>query len=88
MDSNQQHRRKGNTMATTVYNLANNAEMTFASNATDAVIAAYALEHKDGNTWEYRKRYGHLLRYGSRSVSCGDWAALWAPSMRSMEHGL
>lgn len=31
---------------------------------------------RDGSTWEYRARYGHLLQRGKNTVSCGDWCAL------------
>ncbi|HEU4454291.1 MAG TPA: hypothetical protein VFR81_14580 [Longimicrobium sp.] len=31
---------------------------------------------RDGHTWDYRARYGHLVMRGTRTVSCGDWCAL------------
>lgn len=41
-----------------------------------AVIVAYAQSLGDHNTWNYERRYGHLVREGRVTVSCGDWCAL------------
>lgn len=43
----------------------------------EAVIAAHAqLDHKDFNTWDYEKRYGHLVKQGQFSVNVGDYSAI------------
>ena len=67
-------------MTTRVINLLTGAEYTYSIPATEAVVAAYALyEKRDGNTWNYRKHYGHLLRIvenqGRRYAACGDFHA-------------
>lgn len=41
-----------------------------------AVIAAYAQERGDWNTWEYPLRYEALVERGRGVVACGDWCAL------------
>lgn len=44
--------------------------------ATEAVIAAHAQEQGDYNTWDYWRRYGHLVVSSPRAVTCGDWSVL------------
>lgn len=41
--------------------------------ATDAVIAAYAQSKGDWNTWDYRKRYAHMVRSTNMHVFLLDW---------------
>ncbi len=41
-----------------------------------AVMAAYAQDLKDLNTWDYERRYGHLTKTGMTTVRCGDFCAL------------
>ncbi len=41
-----------------------------------AVMAAYAQDRKDFNTWDYERRYGHLIKTGMTTVRCGDFYAL------------
>lgn len=45
----------------------------YTSTPEEAVIAAYARQQNDGNTWQWRDRYGHLVIKGKHTVSCGDW---------------
>ena len=40
----------------------------------DAVMAAYAQEKGDFNTWECEQKYGHLVREGRACYGLGDWA--------------
>lgn len=42
----------------------------------EAVIAAHAQSRNDWNAWDYAERYGELVVYGKRTVSCGDFCAL------------
>lgn len=39
----------------------------------EAVIAAYAQEHGDYNTWEYFDKYKVLVERGKLTITCGDW---------------
>lgn len=70
-------------MVTTVMNLNTGADSIYTCPPAEAVIAAYAQSLGDWNTWDYQKRYGHMLiRADSRVisgrviVSCGDFAAI------------
>lgn len=62
-------------MTTTVHNLSTDEERTYTLGAREAVIAARAQVHGDWNTWDYEKKYGHLVEHGKVSVACGDWVA-------------
>ena len=43
----------------------------------EAVIAAHAqLQRNDWNTWDYEKRYGHLVEHGKHTVTVGNHTAL------------
>lgn len=57
----------------TVTNLATQEVKTYTCSAREAVIAAYAQEHKDWSTWEYQERYGHKVEVSARFLLCGDW---------------
>lgn len=61
---------------TRVLNLATGEEQLYTCGAYNAVIAAYAMEHNDFNTWIYNTRYCQLVREGKRTYSCGNWAVL------------
>lgn len=41
-----------------------------------AVISAYAQGHQDWNTWNYEKKYGHLVTEHRTFVQCANWVAL------------
>ena len=42
-----------------------------------AVLAAYALvAMRNGHSWEWQERYGHLLETGKHAVFCGDFGAV------------
>jgi uncharacterized phage-like protein YoqJ len=38
-----------------------------------AVIAAYAQDKKDWNTWNYDK-YQHIVQETDHIITCGDWS--------------
>lgn len=43
----------------------------------NALIAAYAqFKKKDFNTWDYEKRYGHLVEEGPKTFLLGDFTVL------------
>jgi len=76
-------------MTVAVVNLATLSEKTYCGlSPREAVIAAYAQDRGDWNTWGYSKRYGHLVRTGKVSVSCGDWAAILCPAPSPQENGM
>lgn len=58
-----------------VFNLATQQELGYFLPPALAVVAAYAQERKDYNTWMYYK-YWPLLEYSPRVVTCGDWCAI------------
>lgn len=58
-----------------VFNLATQEEKIYFISPALAVVAAYAQERKDYNTWNYYK-YWELLEYSPRVVTCGDWSAI------------
>ena len=62
---------------TRVFNLATRQELLYFLPPALAVVAAYAQERKDWNTWQYMK-YWTLLEYSPRVVTCGDWSAIHA----------
>ena len=64
-------------MTITVMNLATEQQITYGCSPQEAVIAAHAQEQNDWNTWDYAKRYGHLVQWGKHTVLCGDWSAFW-----------
>ena len=71
---------KGSTL-TDVHDLRNYDELTYSLPPREAVIAAYAQSKGDWNTWDYEKKYAHLVRFSGtndRTVSCGDFAAVMA----------
>lgn len=41
-----------------------------------SVMAAYAQSLNDWNTWDYEKRYRHMVAVGKHSVACGDFSAI------------
>lgn len=56
------------------YNLKTGELLHFSGiNREETVIAAYAQELGDYNTWDYRTKYGHLLKRGRYAITCGDW---------------
>lgn len=46
----------------------------------EAVMAAYAQDRGDYNTWDYETRYGDLPREGEAGWHCGDFSAPKAPA--------
>ena len=61
-----------------VFNLSTQEYKHFFDGMTpsQAVVAAYAQERKDFNTWQYQKRYGALVTETDRCITCGDWTML------------
>jgi hypothetical protein len=59
----------------TVVNLATREVLTYTCSPEEAVVAAYAQEHHDFNTWDYDARYGKLVEHGQHTVLCGNWSA-------------
>jgi len=64
-------------METIVKNLRDpKQELRYSCSARDAVVAAYAqFTCHDGNTWEYKRKYSHLVQVGNWFYFCGDFAA-------------
>lgn len=60
----------------TVMHLPTGETQDFTCTPEEAVIAAYAQgDHRYFNTWNYQKRYGHLVQHGKHVVMCGDYSA-------------
>lgn len=57
------------------HNLSTGEVRVYSCLPRQAVMAAYAQERNDWETWNYEKKYGHLIRWGMSHVSCGDWSA-------------
>jgi hypothetical protein len=64
-------------MAVTVMNLSTGEKQLYTCSPKEAVIAAYAQSLGDYNTWDYNKKYNHLIRESPASlgISCGDFSA-------------
>ena len=61
---------------TDVLNLATRQHIPYTCSPREAVIAAHAQARGDWNTWDYEKRYGHLVTEGRRVITCGDFTAI------------
>ena len=64
-------------MTVRVLNLLTRQEQVYTCTPRQAVMAPFAQSHRDFNTWDYETRYGELVLYGKKTVSCGDFCALW-----------
>ena len=64
---------------TRVLNLATGDWYTYTLPPEQAVVAAYAQAHGDWSTWDYPRRYGHLVRETAHTVFLEDWSALRSP---------
>ncbi len=59
-----------------VRNLSTGTEHTYQGiTARQAVVAAYAQSLKDYNTWDYEKKYDHLVKMSANNVLIGDFTA-------------
>lgn len=58
-----------------VRNLRTGEEQTFSCAPQEAVVAAFAQERGDFNTWEYRERYAGVVVFNQATVSAGEWSA-------------
>lgn len=59
---------------TMVMNLATREKQVYFCEPRKAVIAAYAQSFKDYNTWDYERRYGHLVLVGKFCLAVGDFS--------------
>jgi len=62
-----------------VINLSTEVELFFDRDldAVTAVIAAYAQQELRDYGWEsYHRRYASLVKYGNKTIACGDWVTL------------
>ena len=58
-----------------VVNMRDGSELMFSlEDPWEAVMAAFAQEHKDWSTWDYTKNYVTTVVEGTYFVFCGDWA--------------
>jgi hypothetical protein len=64
----------------TAVNLSTGEERLYTCSPREAVVAAYAQERKDNNTWQYAERYDHLVQQGRWHVFCGDWGVRLPPA--------
>lgn len=62
-------------MLTEVVNLWSGARREFPLPPQDAVVTAYAQDHKDYNTHEYAAKYNKLVFVATVTVTCGSWCA-------------
>lgn len=62
----------------TVRDLRTGREQVYSCTPRQAVIAAFAQDRGDWNTWDYETRYGHLVENGRWHFFCGDFAARFA----------
>ena len=58
---------------TEVHNLSTGKVQVYTCTPEQAVMAAYAQSLNDWNTWDYGKRYGHLVKNAGHFVTCGDF---------------
>lgn len=56
-------------------NLDTGQKLPYTCTPEEAVVAAYAQEHDDWNTWDYKRRYGHQVSRTLHFVACGSWTA-------------
>lgn len=60
--------------AVTATNLITKETFLYVLPEKEAVIAAYAQgELRDFNTWDYERKYSHLVKESKRGYLCGDW---------------
>lgn len=62
-------------MTVTVYRLSDDKTQIYTCAPQEAVVAAYAQERGDWNTWDYQARYGDLVIESDNFVTCGDFTA-------------
>lgn len=62
-------------MAVTVMNLSTGEKQVYTCDPKTAVISAYGQSLKDWCTWDYEKRYLHLVEEGKSTWLCGDFSA-------------
>ena len=67
---------RGKVMKTTVYGT-NNYEAVYTLPPREAVLAAFALHTMgDPQSWEWRTKYGHLVKKSPQGWVCGNfWAS-------------
>jgi hypothetical protein len=62
-------------MNTRCLNLKTGEERHYTCDARTAVVASYAQDRGDYETWDYETRYGPLVVAGRWHWFCGDWGA-------------
>lgn len=62
----------------TVTNLETKEAHLYSCSPREAVIAAHAQDKNDFNTWDYAKRYGHMVQWAGSHVTCGNFTAVEA----------
>lgn len=67
----------------TVINLDTGEEQIYTCTPYEAVIGAFAREHRDANSWDYKDRYRSMVILGSVTVSCGQWCAMTTMQARN-----
>jgi hypothetical protein len=62
------------TMKSTLNLMTGDRKLFFdATTPREAVIASYALDNGDANTWDWDNKYSLLIRQTERCIFCGDW---------------
>jgi hypothetical protein len=61
---------------TIVTNLSTGEKREYSCDSRSAVIAAYAQEKGDWNTWDYESNYGDQVVLAYRFYNLGDWATV------------
>jgi hypothetical protein len=65
-----------------VFNMITGAEIKYCGcTAKEAVIAAFAQDRGDWNSWDYETRYAHLVQHGHWHFFCGDFAVRFAKAV-------
>ncbi len=59
----------------TVINLSTKEKQIYTCDPKTAVMCAYAQDKGDFNTWDYDKKYSHLVLEGDSIWNCGDFSA-------------
>ncbi len=70
-----------------MHNLRTYAGLEFSTDPREAVMAAYAQELGDFNTWHYEAKYGAKVRRHGRTWTLGDWAAVEVSGQRNRKLG-
>lgn len=72
---------------TIVRNLATGQVLRYTCPPRQAVVAAYAQEHKDFNTWQYAERYDSRVEEGQYTYLLGNWGSFKDQAIEWRERG-